>query len=369
MQTLMIITSLHEQGAQKIFTNLCVKTVQKDQVDPPVVVSIFGGYYRQQLNRSGIKVFILLENGLITSFKQCVVFTVYLLRKRKTISVINAFLPHAGMLGLLIKLLTGASFIYSIRFTPSLTFNHWREIGIKIFHFISVFFADVIICNSPFALHELKMKYPQKKIKLIHNGITSPEKPSPEMLNKIAEHYLSPAFRYKVITTCNLRDKGKDIDTLLRVADTSRTFQFVIVGGGQRLEKLKTKAGHMQLPNVIFAGHQENVWPFLTIGDIFLFLTLFEGSPNSVIEAMAVGLPVIMSDIPPLRVMFKDEHDCLFVENGNVADICSKIDEIVSDNALRATIRANAFVKIKSIFSEDRMIEEYCKTYSATKKS
>ena len=53
--------------------------------------------------------------------------------------------------------------------------------------------------------------------------------------------------------------------------------------------------------NIRFVGRVDNVQEYLCASDYFLSASLAEGLPNSVLEAMAVGLPCILSDIPPHR--------------------------------------------------------------------
>lgn len=360
----MVITSLHEHGAQKIFTSLCIKTPKMGYSFNPVVVSILGGYYLQFLRINNIQTFVLFEKGFNTTLKNILGFLFYMIKKKIKFQIINAFLPHAGFLGVILKIWTGARLTYSIRFTPSFTFRYKKKPINIINHRISIFFADYITCNSPFAFKELKTKYPSKRISLIVNGTTSPEAQPNDVLSKIKTDYFKPHFKFKVVTTCNLRDSGKDIDTLLLVADRLREFQFIVVGGGKRLAELNNKIKKLNLTNVTFTGHQDNVWPFLFCADAFLFLTLFEGFPNSILEAMAAKLPIIASDIPQIREMLTDGEECILVQNGNVDIICRQIITLFKNPSLKKLLAANALNKIKNEFSERQMIASFYEVYT-----
>lgn len=359
MKTILIVTSLYEQGAQKIVTNIAVKTASYGHEFEPVVISILGGYYKKVLREHSIVTFILFEKGIVRSIGNCLHCFRYLVRHRKNISVTNAFLPYAGFLGSMVKFVLRIPFIYSIRFSPSLSFGFHKRRLLFFTHTISMFFADFVTCNSPHVFKELKRKYPLKKISYIGNGISLPDKPSERAINEIKDRFFKPLFECSVVTTCNLRDRGKDIDTLLLVAQRLNKFQFIIVGGGKRLEELMHTADTMRLVNVTFAGHQDDVWPFLFSAEIFIFLTLYEGFPNSVIEAMAAGLPVIASDIPQMRELFADERECLLVKNGNIDTICGQIMRLHGDGALKRVLIDNSLDKIKKEYSEQQMISKF----------
>lgn len=70
--------------------------------------------------------------------------------------------------------------------------------------------------------------------------------------------------------------------------------------------------------NVRFLGQVDDVRPLLTAADVLCFPSRSEGSPGAVIEAMAVGCPIVGSDIPPIRELLHDETDVLA---GRIVDV------------------------------------------------
>lgn len=74
--------------------------------------------------------------------------------------------------------------------------------------------------------------------------------------------------------------------------------KYLIVGVGDLEDKLKMLVTELQLDNrVIFAGYRTDVKELLHIADAFAFPSLQEGLPVALMEAMAVGLPVVCSEI------------------------------------------------------------------------
>lgn len=87
------------------------------------------------------------------------------------------------------------------------------------------------------------------------------------------------------------------VRTFTQVVEKYPTAQLVIVGGGEYKGKLQTLIddcgvkGHVHL-----VGTHKNVYPFLAAADVFAFSSLFEGMPNTLLEAYSVGLPIVTTD-------------------------------------------------------------------------
>lgn len=94
---------------------------------------------------------------------------------------------------------------------------------------------------------------------------------------------------------------------------------------------------------VLFAGpvkhHRVPEW--LAAGDIFVLPTLAEGDPNAVKEALATGLPVIVSDIPALREQYH-EGFAIFVDPNDIGQIAAAIGQLKSNSKLRDQMAVEA---------------------------
>ena len=113
-----------------------------------------------------------------------------------------------------------------------------------------------------------------------------------------------------VIGTIARLVKDKGIETLLACANKLRDNKkiiFMVVGGGELRPVFEKQVREYGIEGkVIFTGHKDDVVPYLNIFDIFCLPTLREGFGVVFAEAQSCGVPVVASDIRPLREVVKN---------------------------------------------------------------
>ena len=87
------------------------------------------------------------------------------------------------------------------------------------------------------------------------------------------------------------------IDIFSEIHKCDKITCLVLVGNGELQEQIKDRVKEKGLQDcVIFAGVRADIPQLLSAMDVFLFPSLYEGMPNTVIEAQATGLPCVISD-------------------------------------------------------------------------
>jgi glycosyltransferase involved in cell wall biosynthesis len=89
-----------------------------------------------------------------------------------------------------------------------------------------------------------------------------------------------------------------------------------------------------------FVGYLDPVWPLLKRSDVFLSVSLFEGQPNTVLEAMAAGCNLVVSDIPSHREVLTN-RSAVFVDPLDAEKIAEGIRSVLAnpDPAMRKEAR------------------------------
>jgi glycosyltransferase involved in cell wall biosynthesis len=91
---------------------------------------------------------------------------------------------------------------------------------------------------------------------------------------------------------------------------------------------------------------------------IFVNPSYGEGMPNAVLEAMACGLAIVVSDIPPHREMITPEVEGLFCAPRDVETLTAALSRLVADPALRQRLGEQARRRAISEFSWDQKAAE-----------
>ena len=129
-------------------------------------------------------------------------------------------------------------------------------------------------------------------------------------------------------------DAAKNAETLVRALAllhaTSRV-RAILCGDGPERANLETLIGVLGLADrVRIAGYVPNLWSLMKRASVLVSVSRFEGSPNVVLEAMAGGCPLIVSDIDAHRELL-DEDSALFTGADDVALLASRIESAIAD--------------------------------------
>ncbi|HSL81674.1 MAG TPA: glycosyltransferase family 4 protein [Thermoanaerobaculia bacterium] len=116
---------------------------------------------------------------------------------------------------------------------------------------------------------------------------------------------------------------------------------------------------------VRFLGNRSDVPEVLAAGDVFAFPSLYEGIGGAVIEAMALGLPVVCSDLPPLREVVDDGESALLVPPEDPPALAAALARILDDPELARRFGRRGREAFLERFSLERGTEEMARLYRA----
>jgi glycosyltransferase involved in cell wall biosynthesis len=113
--------------------------------------------------------------------------------------------------------------------------------------------------------------------------------------------------------------KGKGTDLLFAAMPTvlmqEPNAKLLVLGTGPEAVNLRNYAQCLGISNAVrFLGQQSDVRRYLGAADFFVFASHYEGLPLAVLEAMACGLPCLLSDIPPHREIADEGRGALLVQ-------------------------------------------------------
>lgn len=134
------------------------------------------------------------------------------------------------------------------------------------------------------------------------------------------------------------------------------------LGDGELMEYLRKQVEEYQLSEqILFCGNQEDVNSFLSISDIFILLSKYEGFPLSLIEAMASGLPSLVTAVGGIPDIAIDNKNALYVQL-DLKDVIPKLERLLSSLSLREKIGKCA-METANQYSHHKMAAEYMSLY------
>lgn len=171
-------------------------------------------------------------------------------------------------------------------------------------------------------------------------------------LNKVIFTYTAPLIdrkNHQFLIDSFLRFQGK----------ANNSSVLLLLGDGPLRNNLMgiTKGNE----NVIFGGSVLNVSEFLHASDVFVSSSMSEGLPNSVLEAVASGLPVILSDIPQhAELIEKDNHIGMLYRQDSIEDLVSVLQYFRDDlNRITTEAKKTDINKFSAKFTSEKYQEIY----------
>lgn len=217
---------------------------------------------------------------------------------------------------------------------------------------------DAVICNSEYVLRHMRKQLLRNpgKAYLIYKGMDISWFEGIQPL--LRESLGIPENSILVGCVANFR-KVKGVAYLLeatRYLDPSMPVHFLLAGKGME----EAGAGSLVAPEfrdrVHFTGFRSDIYEVISACDIYVQPSLSESLSRSVMEAMCIGIPCIVSNAGGL-VELSDNGKCAgLVEKGNARALADAIEKMAADKALRDNYIILARKRMAEVFSVSEMI-------------
>jgi glycosyltransferase involved in cell wall biosynthesis len=210
-------------------------------------------------------------------------------------------------------------------------------------------------------------------IEVLHNGID---------INKWRRKVGTPTLRqelkitndtFLVGTVARIAQQHKDLPTFYKVAakivNKDQRVKFVIVGDGHGNELRKAQQEVVDLglqDTLFFTGHRTDLLDVYTSLDIFLMTSITEGLPNTVLEAMAMEVPVVSTAVAGVPELVTDRKTGFLAPVRDVDQLAQHVLMLLQDSKLRQNFANAARKRIEDKFSfKERVMkmEEYYKAF------
>lgn len=311
---------------------------------------------RKAIDRSNLPEMLSFAYHALQNIKE-------IIKEKKINKTIAFFSVHCGIVSYLMFKKYKIPYIVSLRggdvpgLVPELNMLHTI---IKPFRRAILKNAVSIVANSV-GLAELALKTDPFQVDVIPNGVDTDLFVSKE---EKKSKYFKFLFVGRFRPQKNLFFLLKSIKEL--TIKTSKPFKLIMAGDGPQNEELKRYANELGLKNIEWPGWKSKAELVCLYQSSHCFLnpSLYEGMPNTILEAMACGLPVIASDsIGNNEIVIHEQNGFLFPQN-NLELFVAFMLLLVENSEKVAFTGGKARQYVVDNFSWDTVAEKYVNLFS-----
>ncbi len=145
-----------------------------------------------------------------------------------------------------------------------------------------------------------------------------------------------------------------------------KPIKFYMIGDGDMRNQIEEMISKSKAKNVRYLGYFNNleVARLMSAADIFMLPSSIEGFPLSILEAMAMRLAVVASDVGAVAEVLNDGVDGFVVKPGNIEEITKTIIKLESDRDLLRKVKVGARNKVEDNYSNTILGRNYTDLYN-----
>lgn len=354
MRVFHCIPSLGGGGAER---QLCyfVEQLVKKNIEVHVAY-LHEGKYSERLRNSGATLHHVSSKDNYDIFIIKRLLSLFLMVKP---NLIQLWLPQMVVMGSIASILLGKPYIICER-NSNYEFG-WRR---YLARFLSLF-SCAIIANSYAGVGLWdRLGFRSKPKFVVPNAICVSEIVN-EQYGRSSLPSLREGFKFIVFAGRYTGQKNLDnlIDAMNEVLDHRVNIIFSMYGDGPLFKHLEIKKSTFSNKDRIFINQFSNdVWSVMKRADIFVSVSWYEGSPNTVLEAIACRCRLVISDIPAHREILSDEW-AIFVDPNDSNSIADGILNAVDLADMDIESNLNSAFKILENRSPEEITMQYLEIY------
>lgn len=323
----------------------------------------------------------------ITPIKDLIsLFKLVLFLKKEKPLIIHSHTPKAGIIAMLASKITNIPIrLHTVAGLPLMEEKGSKKKMLECIEKITYQFSTFVFTNSNGLYnHIIEKKYIAKnKLKVIGNGssngvdinyFSASEVALDEQIKLkstvgISENDFTFVFVGRVVT-----DKGINelVEAFDKISLQKKELKLIIVGDQEpELDPLHESTLQILVKNknIVSVGFQKDIRPYLSISNVLVFPSYREGFPNVIMQAGAMGLPVIATDINGCNEIITHEKNGFLIPKKNTAAIELALLRLNDDKKFYDYLKSNARAMIVSRFERKIICKSILDEYKFMEKS
>lgn len=332
-------------------------------------------------NKEGVNVFHLELTRKITPLKDLVaVYGLYRFLQKQKPLIVHTHTPKAGIVGMMASYLAKTPLrLHTVAGLPLMEATGIKRWILNKVERLTYKFATQVYPNSKglydFILAE-RFTSP-RKLKLIGNGSSNgintayfnrelyslDDRWNTKEALKIPKDDFVFIFVGRIV-----KDKGINelIEAFLKISNLKENCTLLLVGPLEKdLDPLKPATLEQIITHkkIISMGYQEDVRPFFACSDVLVFPSYREGFPNVVMQAGAMNLPVIATNINGCNEIITDNKNGLLIPKKNASAVYEAMFKLLNDEVLYQKLKSNTRSEILSRYERNKLCKALLAEY------
>jgi len=356
----LVIPTLDRSGAEKQFT-LLATGLPRDEFQVEVVALTRGGPYAESIRQTGLPLTILKKRW---RFDPLALRRLRRHLRERRPDIVHTWLFAANAYG---RLAVGTGTDRPKVIVSERCVDVWKSRWQLWLDRRLMARTDHLIANADCVAEFYRgLGYPADRVRVIHNGVEQSAART-RTADSIREEF-GIAKGTRLIGYVGRLAPQKRLADLIWAMELLRHLDhpvcLLIIGDGPQRSELEQFAREIRVDELIrFAGHRLDAATLIPHLNVFWLASDFEGQSNSLMEAMAAGVPVVVSDIAPNRELVTPDETGLIVPVGGKAEFARATHRLLSDPDLTERLSLAARVRMQRDFSISQMIDAHAALY------
>ena len=318
--------------------------------------------------KQGVKTFCLPLTRKITPFKDIIaIFKLYFFLKRENPKIVHSHTPKAGFVGMTASFFAGVPIrMHTVAGLPLMERKFIKKKVLIFIEKLTYLFATNVYSNSKKLMEFILSKKfcSKRKIKTLANGSSN------GIDTKYFSNNISLINKNKLLNTLKIlkndfvfcyvgrvvKDKGINelVSAFYELNLKNKNCKLIIVGNIENETDPISKSNMgiiKKNKNILLTGFKNDVRPYLSIANCFVFPSYREGFPNVLMQAGAMDLPCIATNINGCNEIIKDNINGFLIPPKNI-DALVKAMQKIMDKKLIIKLSKNSRLMVKEKYDQ-----------------
>lgn len=353
-----LITELDTGGAQMALLRFLGRHDRAQY--RPLVACLYNGdkVVAQQIRALGVEV---IDLGMTRPYRFDALWRLFRLLRQERPSILHCWLYHADIIGRVIGRAAAVPHIITSRRDVYIG-GRQRDWLKRLTAFLD--HKTIAVCDAARQVEIEQAGGHPDKVVTIYNGLDIPqfEAELARDPTRFRQELGVPDNAFLIGVVARLHPQ-KGHKYLLQALQTLRS-QFpqiycLIAGGGSLRSELETAVTDLNLSaSVQFIGNRQDVAAILSVCDLFVLPSLWEGFPNVILEAMAAGTPIVATTVDGVPELIENGETGLLAPPADSQALAQAIAQMIQNQGKAAAMAQGARQVVQTTFSIERTVTQ-----------